>query len=92
MSDKERLSATVDPELVTAARDAVAAGRAPSVSAWVNEALRRQVDHERRMIALDRFLDEFEAAHGQITEDDVREAVRSARTEAVVVRGTHGAP
>ncbi len=91
MSDKERLSATVDPELVAAARDAVARGRAASVSAWVNDALLRQVDHERRMVALDYFLAEFEATHGEITEEDIRDATRATRGRSVVVRGKSGA-
>jgi hypothetical protein len=35
MSSKQRMSASVDAELVAAAQEAVAAGQAESVSAWV---------------------------------------------------------
>jgi len=56
----------------------------------VNDALRRQTDHERRMSALDEFLDEYEAEHGNITEDEVREATRRVRSRAVVVRTPRG--
>ena len=67
MSGKQRLSASVDADLVEAAHAAVAGGRAENLSAWVNEALRRQVDHDRRMQALDDFLAAYESEHGEIT-------------------------
>ena len=53
---RERLSATVESELLEAGRQAVAEGRAESVSAWVNDALRLKADHDRRMRALDEFI------------------------------------
>jgi Arc/MetJ-type ribon-helix-helix transcriptional regulator len=87
MSTKERLSASVDAELVATAHQAVAEGRADSVSAWVNEALRLKADHDSRLRALDDFLAAYEAEHGVITEQEMREAARSARERAVVVRG-----
>ncbi len=87
MSSKQRLSASVDAELVAAAHAAVAAGRAESVSAWVNDALRRQLEHERRLVALGEYLAAYEAEHGEITEDEMRSAARHAESRAVVVRG-----
>src|SRR5258707_437564 len=48
MTYRERLSATVDPQLLKAGRTAVREGRATSLSAWVNDALARQADHGRR--------------------------------------------
>jgi Arc/MetJ-type ribon-helix-helix transcriptional regulator len=87
MSAKERLSASVDAELIAAAQEAVAQGRAESVSAWVNEALHLKADHDRRLAALDEFLAAYEAEHGEITEQEMREAARRARAGAVVVRG-----
>jgi Arc/MetJ-type ribon-helix-helix transcriptional regulator len=71
---KQRLSATVDAELVDAAMRAVAAGRAASVSAWVNEALRRQAEHDARLTAADELFEAWEAEHGKITEEDMRAA------------------
>lgn len=93
MTDKDKLSVTVDPDVVAAARAAVSSGRSGSVSAWVNEALHRQMDHERRLDAMDRFLAAYEAEHGVITEAEMAEAVRSTRANATVVRGkrSHGA-
>jgi hypothetical protein len=87
MSAKERLSASVDADLVAVAHEAVAQGRADSVSSWVNEALRLKVVHDRRLRALDEFVAGFEAEHGEITEAQMSEAARRARGRAVVVRG-----
>ena len=86
MTQRERLSATVEAELLAAGRAAVAEGRAESVSAWVNDALRLKADHDRRIRALDDFLAAYEAEHGAITDDEIRQATRRARAGAVVVR------
>ena len=88
MKTKQRLSASVDTELVAAGHAAVAAGRAESLSAWVNDALRLKADDDRRMRALDEFVHAYEAEHGEITADEMREAARRARARATVVRGT----
>ena len=90
MTVKRRLSATVGADLVEASHAAVEAGSAESVSAWVNEALRLKVEHDRRLRALDEFIAGYEAEHGEITEDEVAGAVRRARERAVVVRGDPG--
>ncbi|WP_344156879.1 hypothetical protein [Kribbella yunnanensis] len=64
MPGKEKLSVTVDRTVADAARTAVSAGRAPSVSAWVNAALRWQLAQERRAPVLDRFMtDDAEQEH-----------------------------
>jgi len=84
---KRRLSASVDSELVDAGHAAVAAGTAENLSAWVNDALRRQSEHDSRLTALGEFLAEYEAEHGQITDAEIAEATRWARGRAVVVRG-----
>jgi hypothetical protein len=80
------LSATVEARLLDAGRAAVAQGRAPTLSAWVNDALRRQADHDLRMAALDEFLAAYEAEHGRITDDELRRATGNARARATVVR------
>lgn len=87
MHEKVRLTASVDPAHLAAARDAVAAGRADSVSAWVNEAMRRQAELESRLAAMARFIAAYEAEHGVITEEEIREARRRRRSRAIVVRG-----
>ncbi|MGH3177534.1 MAG: hypothetical protein ACRDPF_27120 [Streptosporangiaceae bacterium] len=87
MSIKQRLSASVDAELMAAAQQAVTEGRAESISAWVNDALRLKTENDRRLQALDDFLAAYEAEHGEITEDEIQGAARRARERAVVVRG-----
>ncbi len=87
MTTKRRLSASVDAELVAVAQQAVTGGHAESISAWVNDALRLKADHDRRLQALDEFLAAYEAEHGEITEDEMRDAARRARERAIVVRG-----
>jgi hypothetical protein len=87
MSSKQRLSASVDAEVLAAAQKAVAAGRAANISTWVNEALHRQAEHERRMAALDEFLASYEKEHGPISDQEIRDASRRARARALVVRG-----
>jgi Arc/MetJ-type ribon-helix-helix transcriptional regulator len=87
MTTKRRLSASVDAELVALAQEAVTGGRAESISAWVNDALRLKADHDRRLRALDDFLAAYQAEHGEITDDEMRDAARRARERAIVVRG-----
>lgn len=86
MTGKQRLSASVDAELLQLAQSAVEAGRAESISAWVNDALRLKADHEQRMEALDSFIAAYEDEHGEITESEIDGAVRRARERATVVR------
>jgi hypothetical protein len=86
MTSKQRLSASVDVELLEAAQAAVAEGRATSISAWVNDALTLKAEHDRRMHAFDSFLHTYEAEHGVITEAEIDQAVRRARSRATVVR------
>ena len=87
MTEKKRLSASVDSEMIAAGQRAVSEGRADSLSAWVNDALRLKTEHDRRMQALDEFVAAYESAHGEITEDEMVNAARRARERAVVVRG-----
>lgn len=88
MSTRERLSATVESDLLAAGRAAVAAGRAESLSAWVNDALRRQLVHEQRLHAFGEFLAEYEAEQGVITEEEMTDARKHDRANARVVRGS----
>ena len=86
MSTKERLSASVDSDLIATAEHAVERGLCPSVSAWVNDALRLKLDQERRLEALSAFVTAYEAEHGEITPEELRQAGRRARANAVPVR------
>ena len=87
MARKQRLSASVNADLIAAGQAAVAAGTSENLSAWVSEALRRQAEHDRRLVALGGVLAEFEAEHGTISDAEIDDASRWARERAVVVRG-----
>jgi Arc/MetJ-type ribon-helix-helix transcriptional regulator len=87
MSEKQRVSASIDADVLQAARAAVAAGRAENLSAWVNAAMRRQLEHERGLQALGEAIAAYEAEHGEITQEEMEEAERNLRARAIVVRG-----
>ena len=92
MSIKERLSASVDSELIRAAETAVKRGLAPSVSAWVNEALQLKLVQERRLESLAAFVSAYEKEHGEISSEEIRLATRRARAKAITARGLPEAP
>ena len=85
---KERITVTLDRELVAAANAAVAAGRADSLSAWVNLALAEHVAKERRLAALSKMITEYEADYGVITAEELARREREDRRRAVVIRGS----
>lgn len=91
MTNRQRLSATVEADLLTAARHAVKEGRAESLSAWVNDALKRQAEHDQRLQAMREFIREYEAEHGVITDEEIRETTRRMRDRAIRVRPQRGA-
>jgi hypothetical protein len=84
---KERLTVTVDPENIEAGNDAVAEGRAESLSAWVNAALAERVARERRLVALAQAVSAFEERYGAISEQELADQARADRESAVVLRG-----
>ena len=81
--NKVRLSASVDADLVAAAESAVAKGRLESVSAWVNDALRMKVEHDRRLEALAAFVAAYEKQYGEITAGEMHAAARRAGARAL---------
>ena len=90
MSTKQRLSASVDAELIEAVQNAVAQGRFDSVSAWVNDALRLKLAHDRRLDALRDFIAGYESDQGEITFAEIEMARRRAGADAIPVRGKRG--
>ena len=87
MSQKQRLSATIDAELLAAVEQATKRGGAPTISAWVNDAIRLKLDHDQRLRALGALIAEYEAEHGPITDRDREDALREAKRRAISVRG-----
>lgn len=90
MTGKQRLTVTVDPELVEAGNEAVAAGLASSLSAWVNAALTASMVRDRRLRSLAAAVADFEQQHGQISSEEIASQRRVDRAGAVVVRGSRG--
>lgn len=84
---KERLTVTVDPDVVKAGNDAVSEGRAESLSAWVNAALAERVARERRLAALAQAVAAYEERFGAISARELADQARADRESAVVVRG-----
>lgn len=91
MSTKRRLIVTVDPDLVAAAKTAVKAREAGTVSVWVNDAMQLKLENDARLKALACALNELEREHGRITDEEMAVAARNTRRRAVVIRGTRAA-
>lgn len=64
---------------MTAAESAAATGQVPTVSAWVNDAMRLKLERDRRLKALAALITDYEAEHGKITEQDMARAARQAK-------------
>jgi Arc/MetJ-type ribon-helix-helix transcriptional regulator len=85
---KERLTVTVDPDLVQAANAAVEEGRVDSLSAWVNLALADRAARDRRLRALGDAVAAYEARFGVMTSEELADQERADRASARVIRGT----
>ena len=86
MRSKERLTVTVDSELIEAANQAVAEGRVASLSGWVNGALAERASVERRLRTLAAAIAEYEEAFGEITAAELAAQEREDRRYATAVR------
>ena len=85
-SRKERMTVTVDRALLEAANEAVASGRASSLSTWVNAALAERVAKERHLRALAEAVAGYEAEFGVISEAELVAQQREDRRRAIAVR------
>lgn len=84
---KQRLTVTVDPELVEAAQQAVDSGQADSVSGWVSAALEDKIRRGRKLALLAEAVASYEKEFGVITADEIVVQRRADRQDATVVRG-----
>jgi len=84
---KERLTVTVDEDLIAAGNEAVAEGRAESMSAWVNAALAERAAKDRRLAALAAAVARYEEQFGVISPQEIADQARADRESARVVRG-----
>jgi hypothetical protein len=86
VSEKQRLSISADAELVQAARAAVDAGEAMSVSAWINAAMRDKAVRDHKLRLMGEWIRDYEAEHGAISEEEMAAADREMRSRSLVVR------
>ena len=87
MARKERVTVTVDAELVEAGNRAVRAGQADSLSSWVNDALAEREARDRRLRGMAAAIAAYEREHGVITDDELLAQERADQKAAFVVRG-----
>jgi hypothetical protein len=92
---KERVTVTLDPEVIRAGNIAVEAGRAVSLSAWINAALSEQVFKEKKLKAMAEAVKAYESEFGAFTKEELEERRRLDRENSIlvsngrVVRGAH---
>jgi len=84
MSKKQRRTVTVEPDLIRAGHEAVAAGLAGSLSAWVNTALAERVSRDRRLAAMAEAVAACEKEFGVISDVEAAEQLRADRAAALV--------
>lgn len=83
---KRRVTITVDDELAREVTVAVDEGRVESVSAWINAAMVDRLARERRLGILAALLVDYEAEHGEITDDELAEQAQQDRDAAAGFR------
>lgn len=86
-SRKQRVTVTVDPELIEAGSRAVAEGAADSLSGWVSTALAEKVRRDQKLEHLRVAIADYEAEFGEIGSAEIVAQQRADRESAVVVRG-----
>ncbi len=79
---KQRVTVTVDEELLEAASSAVSEGHARSVSEWVGEAMAQRRDRDARLAVMRRLVHEYEAEHGSISDEEIAEQAQQDRDAA----------
>lgn len=89
---KQRLTVTVDPDLIEAAQLAVDTGAADSVSGWVSTALRDKVQRDRKLAHLGSAIADYETEFGAITPEEIAVQQRADQQGARVIRGRRKSP
>ena len=84
---KQRLTVTVDPELIQAGQRAVESGQADSVSGWVSAAIEEKIRRDGKLELLAAAVADYEREFGEITAEEIVAQRRADRREATVVRG-----
>lgn len=87
MPAKKPISVTLDPDLLDALQQMVAAGEAPSLSALINETMHGRVERRRRAEQARQFVEETLLDGQSLSEEELVEArgmlaASKARTDA----------
>jgi len=82
--ERQRLTVTVDPAVVRAGNEAVAAGRSESLSSWVNLAMAERAAKERRLLAMAEAIALYEHEFGAISEAEIAAQERGDRHVEIV--------
>ena len=85
---KRRLSASVDEELLAAAERAVREGRAPTVSALVEEALKARLAEDLRQRAREELVQWMHDEWGPLTDEERAAADASIERNTIRVRSS----
>ncbi len=83
---KQRVTVTVDEELLQEASAAVSEGHSRSVSEWIGEAMAQRRDRDQRLAVLRSLVSEYEAEHGVISDDEIEEQAQRDRDAAASLR------
>jgi hypothetical protein len=83
---KQRVTVMVNRDLLEAANQAVASGRASSLRAWVNAAMAERAAKDRHLRALAEAIASYEAELGTIAEAEMIAQQRKDRRTAIAVR------
>jgi hypothetical protein len=83
---KERVTVTLDADLIRAGQNAVERGAAESLSAWINLAILERREKDRRIQSLARAVADYDKTFGTITPEEIAAQQRADRAAARVVR------
>jgi len=86
------MTVTVDRALVEAANQAVASGRASSVSTWVNGALADRAAKDRHLRAMAEAVALYEAEFGEISDAELAAQQRDDRRNAIAAEAPRKKP
>lgn len=88
---KRRVTVTVDEDTIGAAQQAVASGRAASLSSWVSDAMEAKVRRDRKLELLGSVVADYEAEFGEITADEMSALAATDRTPGASHSGRRSA-
>jgi len=83
---KERVTITVEVDLLNHVKTTVQSGICRSVSEWIGKAIEEQLAKDARLGALDELIAEFEAEGGLFTDEEIAEQRKRDRQASAALR------